>query len=125
MSNETNGMKAWKGFCASFNFIGGLSGLLAIGLLVWKGGELKRQVDVNTVRISNIEAGGSPGLRAHEARDSAEQTEQDRRIADLERAFVSVNEVRVQVGQLNVKVDALKEQAAAVAVQLKELAKAK
>lgn len=53
------------GIWAVFNMVGGVSGLLALLTVAMLGGELKRQVMVNTKRLEVIEMTGSPSVQAH------------------------------------------------------------
>lgn len=60
-----DGKQVAPGIWAVFNMLGGVAGLLSLLTVAIIGGELKRQVTVNTKRLDVIEATGSPSVQAH------------------------------------------------------------
>jgi hypothetical protein len=68
-----------------FNMIGGVSGLLSIGaILVW-GGEIKKQTEINTRDIRDLQIAGSVALQTHVAADSKESAIMSDRILNISR----------------------------------------
>jgi hypothetical protein len=68
-----------------FNMIGGVSGLLSIGaILVW-GGEIKKQTEINTRDIRDLQVAGSVALQTHVAADSKESAIMSDRILNISR----------------------------------------
>lgn len=99
-----------------FNLVGGMSGLLSIALLIWKGGALMQKVDDHDRRILTIESNGSGALIAHDREDKTHHAAADTRLTRLEDGFMkmleNVAEIRSDTRSLNVKFDAMKEQLA-------------
>lgn len=95
---------------AAMNLVGGITGALAIGLVIWKGGALQRQVEVNTGRLERLELRGSPALEAHERMDASEQADQNRRLTNVEKLSDVVSDLRVSLSSANVKLDQLQDQ---------------
>lgn len=93
-----------------FNLLGGMSGLLAIGLVVWKGGALAQTVIDHGRRLDSIESSGSVGLREHVKLDDERVKEMQVRISTSEAVAGKVTELVGEVRVINVKLDALKEQ---------------
>lgn len=110
-------MEQKKNLAASvFNFLGGLSGLISIGLIIWKGGILVATVDNHGKRLDNIEMGGSIGLREHVKLDDERindikqrQVDQASRITHQEETVTRLMELYGEVKVINTKLDALKE----------------
>ena len=68
-----------------FNMVGGVSGLLSIGaILIW-GGEIKRQTEINTRDIRDLQVAGSVALQTHVAADSKESAIMSDRIINISR----------------------------------------
>lgn len=100
-----------------FSFLGGVSGLISIGLIVWKGGILWSVVETHTEKLAtherrfeSIESSGSMGLREHVKLD-------DVRVAELQAEQKNQREVSNKVIELvgevklvNFKLDELKAQ---------------
>ncbi len=97
-----------------FNFLGGLSGLLSIALIIWKGGVLWQMVADHDRRITNVEQRGSIGLIEHvkldDERVGAIKSEQAQDREIRQRLLESVNSVVSDVKVINTKLDAIKEQ---------------
>lgn len=93
-----------------FNYVSGLSGLLSIALLVWKGGFLWNTVfDSHERRITAIEQGGSRGLEVHVKQDDERVADLRSRTGRLEEAVLQFSEIKKDVAVLNVKLDSLKD----------------
>lgn len=99
---------------SAFNLVGGVSGLLSLGLLVWNGGNLWRQVQEHERRLGNIEVGGSNRLQVHEGLDNERINElknsrddMARRVAKMEDAVLSLIEMRGDVKSINARLDGL------------------
>lgn len=82
---------------STLNFLGGLSGLLSLALLVWKGGMIAQMVAQHETRIGLIESGGSGTVREHVKEDNE-------RIGDLKLRMVRQEDLN---GSINVKLSDL------------------
>lgn len=97
-----------------FDFIGGVSGLLSIVLIIWKGGVLWQMVSDHDRRIGDMERGGSVGLREHvklddeRVREIQAQQAFDREIR--QRLLADMSEMRSEVRVVSAKLDSIKEQ---------------
>lgn len=97
----------WPLFTAS----GGLSGVLAVLVVIWRGGELNHEVRVLDTRVSIIETLGSVQVQKHIAIDDA-------RVGDA-RARLDKVEVAVEaLPRIEVKLDLLKEELRQLQAQL-------
>lgn len=101
--------KVKSGLGTAFNFLGGLSGMVALLTIAVAGGELRKQVEIDTARISRIEQGGSPGLLAHERMDDERVTDLTRRTVALEEAVKQISDIRGELRSINTKLDMLTE----------------
>lgn len=72
-------------FTAAFNAIGGLSGLLALLTIAVFGGEMKRQITINTAAIHDLQTTGSVNLQTHIAADNKESAITADRISNISR----------------------------------------
>ena len=104
-------------FASTFNFLGGISGLISIVIIIWKGGALNQKVESHETRIGNIEQTGSIGLREHVKGDDERvadmrlrETDMALRITHQEELTAKLTELFGDVKVINVKLDALKEQ---------------
>lgn len=102
---------------AAFNLLSNISGLLAIGLVVFNGGALVERVDNHEKRISHIEASGSPPIAEHIKLDDEREARTRADIVEIKTAAKQaasvkdeVSAVRGELAVVNVKMDALKEQ---------------
>ena len=97
-----------------FSFIGGLSGLLSIALIIWKGGVLWQMVVEHDRRIVSIENGGSMGLREHVKLDDERVGAMQRGITEQREAqnklLSQVGDLATDVKVINAKLDSIKEQ---------------
>lgn len=112
-------MEQKKTLAAIFNFIGGVSGLISIAIILLKGGMLLQKVDGHETRLNNIEATGSIGLREHVKMDDERVTDVRNRTARLEDAMMKLVDLNADVKVLNAKVDSLKEQLSKAEVRAK------
>jgi predicted membrane chloride channel (bestrophin family) len=89
-----------------FSAVGGVSGVIAIALVIWRGGAMAENQRFHEVRLTTMEGimnnAGSLGLQKHVAIDDARSAVDEQRIERLEAAIAVV--VRLEA-----KVDALKE----------------
>lgn len=107
-----------KNLAASvFTFLGGVSGLISIALIVWKGGAIVNTIEIHGRRLDTIEANGSIGLREHVKMDDERvsdirqrQIDQALRMTHQEETLTRVLELFGEVKVINTKLDALKEQ---------------
>ena len=90
-----------------FNLIGGLSGLLSIALLVFKGGVLLQTVNDHDRRIVQMENGGSSMAREHVKLDDERVTSLKERTAKLEAIMASIPNIERDVAVLRVQIDGL------------------
>ena len=90
-----------------FNLIGGLSGLLSIALLVFKGGVLLQTVDDHGRRISTMENGGSSLAREHIKLDDERVTNLKERTAKLEAIMSSIPNIERDVAVMRRDIDSI------------------
>lgn len=86
-------------FTSVFNAIGGVSGLLALLTIAVFGGEMKRQITINTAAIRDLQTMGSIGLQTHVAVDAKEHAITADRISNISRLvekLVEQNTILVQ-----------------------------
>lgn len=109
--NESDPTRVRKPFWTSmFNMIGGVSGLLAFALVIWRGGAVERQVNVNTGRIDQLETIGSPNFRMHESSDDERVRELSRRIGQAEELAKQSVDLKIEVRVLGSKLDNITKQ---------------
>lgn len=98
----------------AFTFFGGMGGFLSIALIIWKGGVLWQMVSDHDRRISDMERGGSVGLREHvklddeRVREIQAQQAFDREIR--QRLLADMSDMRSDVRVVSSKLDSIKEQ---------------
>jgi hypothetical protein len=90
-----------------FNAIGGVSGLLSIVLLVWRGGALVQQVNDHDRRIVAVEQFGSSALGTHVKYDDERVQTLKERTLRLENILVALPDLQREVAVVNVKMDGL------------------
>lgn len=84
-------MSLEKDFMARvFSFLGGLSGLLSIALIIWKGGVLWQMVGDHERRINVVETSGSRRLGEHERED-------DQRVNDMRQRITHQEDIGARV----------------------------
>lgn len=93
----------------AFNLLGGTAGALAIGLVIWRGGAIERQVEIDTGRIQAIESSGSPGLAAHVKMDDERVSDLARRLTMAEDSTRQAMDLKVEIRVLGTKLDAVVE----------------
>ena len=96
-------------FSSTFNFLGGVSGLLSLALIIWNGGTLWQMVHDHGRRIDSIEQSGSSGLREHVKEDTERVRDLQDRMKRQEEVSLRVVELSGDVKVISVKLDALKE----------------
>jgi hypothetical protein len=107
MSNEQTGKKRADMVKEVFNLIGGLSGLLSIALLIFKGGVLLQTVDDHDRRIVQMEQGGSSLAREHIKLDDERVQNLKERTARLEAIMASIPNIERDVAVMRVQVENL------------------
>lgn len=112
---------------SAFNLVGGVSGLLSLGLLVWNGGNLWRQVQEHERRLGSIEVGGSNRLQVHEGLDNerindlrVSRDDSNRRMLKLEDAILALAEIRGDVKTINTRLDTLDKGQGRIEVSIEE-----
>ena len=90
-----------------FNFVGGISGLLSIGLLVFRGGALLQTINDHDRRIVQMEIGGSSLAREHIKLDDERVATLKDRTAKIEAVMASIPNIERDVAVLRVQIDAL------------------
>lgn len=112
---------------SAFNLVGGVSGLLSLGLLVWNGGNLWRQVQEHERRLGSIEVGGSNRLQVHEGLDNerindlrVSRDDSNRRMLKLEDAILALAEIRGDVKTINTRLDMLDKGQGRIEVSIEE-----
>lgn len=109
--NESEPTRVRKPFWTStFNMIGGVSGLLAIALVIWRGGGIERQVNIDASRIDQLETIGSPNFRMHERSDDERVRELSRRIGQAEELAKQSVDLKIEVRVLGSKLDNITKQ---------------
>lgn len=87
---------------AMLSAVGGVGGLVAIALVIWRGGALAQVVEGLEVRVARIEINGSNGLQIHEAKD-------DQRVADIQHRLDRLESMLTTVARIETKLDLVKE----------------
>jgi hypothetical protein len=97
-------------------FIGALSGMIAISMVIFNGGKAFQRLDALDVqliehanRLKDIEKEGSGGLKTYMAVDTVQNALRDDRLSRVETACRTLQEINVELGKMNAKMDALKE----------------
>ncbi len=81
-----------------------LCSAVLLGGVLWKGGEMTRQIAVNTARLDRIETDGSPSVRALKAELSALQSE----LKYIREDVRVLPDIRVELSKNGQKMDDLK-----------------
>lgn len=95
---------------AILNFVGGVSGLLALGAIVFWGGALVEKVRSLDGRVAAIEALGSTSLQKHIASDEKIDEAHSARLRMLEDSISLIHRIDTKVETMSTKLDLLKEQ---------------
>jgi hypothetical protein len=90
-----------------FNFVGGISGLLSIGLLIFRGGALLQVVSDHDRRIIQMENGGSSLAREHIKLDDERVATLKDRTSKLEAVMALIPNIERDVAVMRVQIDAL------------------
>jgi hypothetical protein len=85
---------------AVLNAVGGISGILSIGLVIFSGGSLVEKVRGMDVRLNVLESGGTGNFRAHEARDDDRDAAQNVRLDKLEAAINALPRIESKLDRL-------------------------
>lgn len=88
-----------------FNLLGGVSGLLSICVVFWRGGAIEKQVDVTAKDVTEIRQTGSAGLREHVRMDDERVSDLARRMAQLEDYVKQAVDLKIEVRVLGSKLD--------------------
>lgn len=88
-----------------FNFLGGVSGLLSICVVFWRGGAIEKQVDVTAKDVTEIRQTGSAGLREHVKMDDERVMDLARRMGQLEDYVKQAVDLKIEVRVLGSKLD--------------------
>lgn len=92
-------MERKRQFAAVFNALGGVSGMISIFLIVFYGGQMKRQIDINTVAIRDLQITGSVSLQTHVAADAKESVITADRISNISRLVEKLVEHNTELVQ--------------------------
>lgn len=96
-------------FTSVFNAIGGVSGLLALMTIAVFGGEMKRQITINTAAIHDLQTMGSVNLQTHIAADNKETGITADRISNISRLVEKLVEQNTAlVNQVEKLIDMIK-----------------
>lgn len=96
-------------FTSVFNAIGGVSGLLALLTIAVFGGEMKRQITINTAAIHDLQTMGSVNLQTHIAADNKETGITADRISNISRLVEKLVEQNTAlVNQVEKLIDMIK-----------------
>jgi hypothetical protein len=111
LEREVVNGKPVRGIWALFNMIGGVAGLLSILTVAVFGGELKRQVQVDTRRIDVLESQGSPSaLVLAKSLQSEIEIRREGDIANNKRIEDARADLSQRIGNITVLLEKLVEQ---------------
>lgn len=82
-----------------FNAIGGVSGLIALFTIAVYGGEMKRQININTGAIRDLQTIGSSSLQTHVAVDARETSITAERVSNISRLVEKLVEHNTELVQ--------------------------
>ena len=88
----------------AFNAIGGVSGLLAISLVVWKGGAISQTVSDHDRRLAIVEVRGSQGLGEHVKYDDERVTNLNKRVDRTETLVTGLIALQTDVAVMGERV---------------------
>lgn len=108
MKNEQRGVAIT--IADILNFIGGVSGLIALATLVFMGGSIVEKIRTLDLRVTAIESAGSSTLRTHIAADEKMDESVNARLRMLEENIVSLHRIETKLETASTKLDMLKEQ---------------
>lgn len=104
---ESNGKRAWEGVKSIFNVVGGVGGLLAISIVIWKGGALYARDLQQETRLCVLEKEGSATLQSYIKVEEERYGFLRDRVKMLEAVLIILPDVKTDVAVLNVKMDAV------------------
>lgn len=94
------------------NFVGGVSGLVALATLVFMGGSIVEKIRTLDIRVTAIENAGSSTLRSHIAADEKMDESINARLRMLEENILALHSIETKLESASTKLDMLKEQVA-------------
>lgn len=97
------------GIAAIFNFIGGVTGAIALATVIFSFGTLVEQLKSVNSRVQEIERNGTPLMREHIKLDDQRAVSEEARLKMLESNNDILHRVDTKVESLSVKLDAIKE----------------
>lgn len=77
--------------CSTFNFFGGMGGLISLATIVFYGGHLVSQVKTLDTRVSVMEGSGPIAVQTHIALDNQRYIDHERRLEQLERLLPAMD----------------------------------
>ena len=107
MAEESHPKRSTFAIREVFNLIGGVSGLLSIGLLVFKGGAITQVVTEHERRIEWVERNGSASLGEHVKYDDERVKNLNERVIRVEGYLAVLPAVQRDVAVMDVKLDTL------------------
>lgn len=110
MKNEQRGLAVTV--ADILNFVGGVSGMIALATLVFMGGALVEKMKALDIRVTAIESAGSSTLRSHVAADEKMDESINARLRMLEENILSLHRIETKLETASTKLDMLKEQMA-------------
>lgn len=108
MKNEQRGLAVTV--ADILNFVGGVSGMIALATLVFMGGALVEKMKALDIRVTAIESAGSSTLRSHVAADEKMDESINARLRMLEENILSLHRIETKLETASTKLDMLKEQ---------------
>lgn len=108
MKNEQRGLAVTV--ADILNFVGGVSGMIALATLVFMGGALVEKMKALDIRVTAIESGGSSTLKSHVAADEKMDEAINARLRMLEENILSLHRIETKLETASTKLDMLKEQ---------------
>lgn len=99
-------LRGMETFCA---FIGAITGLLALALVIFKGGMLVQTISDHDGRLKVVEQAGTLAAQMHIRVDDDRDKEIQTRIAKMESVMTTIIETRADVRIMSIKIDTLAE----------------
>lgn len=97
-------LRGMETFCA---FIGAITGLLALALVIFKGGMLVQTISDHDSRIKVVEQAGTLAAQMHIRVDDDRDKDMQARLSKMESIMTTIIETRADVRVMSVKLDTL------------------
>ena len=87
-------------FMAVLNAVGGVSGIMSIGLVIFSGGTLVEKVRGMDVRLQAVESSGTGSFKSHQTQDDERDAMQNIRLEKLEAAVNALPRIESKLDRL-------------------------